>query len=229
VAIHTPFVSRAGLKLEHALREFQFDVTGFTCADFGCNIGGFTDCLLQRGAAKVYAIDTGYGVLAWKLRNDPRVVVMERTNALHVPFPADAAGGVEAAGGRGVDLVVIDLAWTPQRLAIPAALRWLKPRPDSRVISLVKPHYELDEDEKRRLLRDGFLDPAEAEPVFERAAARMPALGARVLRQTVSPLTGRKSSRKSAARGDQPEGAARGNVEYLVLLEPASQPAPGAS
>ena len=137
---HVPFVSRAGLKLDHALREFQLDVTGFVCADFGCNVGGFTDCLLQRGAAKVFAIDTGYGALAWTLRNDARVVVMERTNALHAPPPQDVL----------VDLVVIDLAWTPQRLAIPAALRWLKP--DARIVTLVKPHYELDDAEKRELL-----------------------------------------------------------------------------
>jgi len=79
----TPFVSRAGAKLAHALDEFGLDVTGLICADFGCNVGGFTDCLLQRGAELIYALDTGYGTLAWKLRNDPRVVVMERTNALN--------------------------------------------------------------------------------------------------------------------------------------------------
>ena len=81
------FVSRAGLKLEHALREFQLDVTGHVCSDFGCNVGGFTDCLLKRGAAQVYAIDTGYGTLDYRLRTDNRVIVMERTNALHVDPP----------------------------------------------------------------------------------------------------------------------------------------------
>ena len=73
-----PFVSRAGQKLDHALATFQIDVSGKICADLGSNTGGFVDCLLKRGAAKVYAIDTGYGVLDWKLRNDPRVIVMER-------------------------------------------------------------------------------------------------------------------------------------------------------
>jgi hypothetical protein len=77
------FVSRAGQKLEQALVHFQIDVAGKTCADLGSNAGGFVDCLLQRGAAKVYAIDTGYGALEWKLRKDPRVVAMERTNAMH--------------------------------------------------------------------------------------------------------------------------------------------------
>ena len=152
----SPFVSRAGGKLEHALRVFDLDVHGFVCADFGCNVGGFTDCLLQRDAAKLYAIDTDYGALAWKLRNDPRVAVMERTNALHAQPPA----------GELMDLVGIDLAWTPQRLAIPAALKWLKP--DGRIVSLVKPHYELSDDEKRDLLRDGVLDAAEAQRVLQR-------------------------------------------------------------
>ncbi|HSU65234.1 MAG TPA: SAM-dependent methyltransferase, partial [Tepidisphaeraceae bacterium] len=109
------FVSRAGEKLDHALNAFALDVTGWVCADFGSNTGGFTDCLLQRGATKVYAIDTGYGVLDWKLRKDPRVVVMERTNAMHVALP------------ERTDLVVIDVAWTKQRNILPAAMRVVRP------------------------------------------------------------------------------------------------------
>jgi len=204
-ASEIPFVSRAGLKLDHALREFQFDVTGLICADFGCNIGGFTDCLLQRGAAKVFSIDTGYGTLAWKLRNDPRVTVMERSNALHAAKPQAA----------GVDLVVIDLAWTPQRLAIPAALKWLKPGGPGgggRIITLVKPHYELSEDEKKSLLVEGRLDPAEAERVLQRILAQMPDWGASPLAHTRSPITGGKSSKRHGS----------GNIEFLVLAEPAS-------
>ena len=92
-----PCVSRGGVTLRHALDEFAVDPRGLTCADLGCNVGGFTDCLLQAGAARVVAVDTGYGALAWKLRTDPRVVVMERTNALHASPPEG-----------GVDLVVID-------------------------------------------------------------------------------------------------------------------------
>src|SRR6266404_2482418 len=103
------FVSRAGDKLDHALSTFALDVGGFVCADFGANAGGFTDCLLQRGASRVYAIDTGYGALEWKLRRDPRVVAMERTNAMHVELPEE------------VDLVVVDVAWTKQRFILPAA------------------------------------------------------------------------------------------------------------
>src|SRR3954464_11050910 len=94
------FASRSGEKLEHALNVFEVNVEGLVCADLGSNAGGFVDCLLSRGAARVYAVDTGYGALDWKLRKDPRVVVMERTNAMHVQLP------------EKVGLVTIDVAWT---------------------------------------------------------------------------------------------------------------------
>jgi len=205
-----PFVSRAGSKLAHALDEFGFDVAGLTCADFGCNVGGFTDCLLQRGAARVFAIDTGYGALAWKLRSDPRVVVMERTNALHAK-PAVVTIQVAARETAvGVDLVAIDLAWTPQRRAIPAALRWLASSGPGRIISLIKPHYELSDHEKCTLLHDGWLDPTDAARVLERVLADMPRLGAQPLAHVRSPISGGKSGR---GRGGQ------GNVEFLVLLK----------
>ena len=190
------FVSRAGAKLEHALEEFRLDVTGLRCADFGCNVGGFTDCLLQRGAKHVTAIDTGYGALAWKLRQDPRVETRERTNALHAEAPAG-----------GVDLVVLDLAWTPQRLAIPAALKWLAP--GGRIITLIKPHYELREEEKAWLDR-GFLPHERVPGVVTRVEAEMSALGAKVLDSTQSPLVGGKTSKKAGVPG---------NIEWLTLLE----------
>jgi 23S rRNA (cytidine1920-2'-O)/16S rRNA (cytidine1409-2'-O)-methyltransferase len=192
------FVSRAGAKLLHALEAFSIDVAGLRCADFGCNVGGFTDCMLQRGAARVVAIDTGYGALAWKLRQDPRVEVRERTNALH----ADPPPG-------GVDLVVVDLAWTPQRLAVPAALRWLAP--GGRIVTLVKPHYELLEGEKAWLDR-GFLPHDRVPGVVARVEAAMPSLGARVAGSAQSPLVGGKTSRKAGVPG---------NVEWLVALEKA--------
>src|SRR3954468_23939286 len=107
------FVSRAGLKLDHALSYFAIDVAGLVCADLGCNAGGFTDCLLRRGACKVFAIDTGYGMLEWKLRKDPRVVVMERTNAMHAQL------------AEPVRVAVIDVAWTKQRFILPAARKML--------------------------------------------------------------------------------------------------------
>ena len=192
-----PFVSRAGAKLDHALETFGNDITGVHCADFGCNVGGFTDCLLQRGAAGVIAIDTGYGVLDWKLRNDERVEVRERTNALHAPPPEQPVG-----------LVVVDLAWTPQRLALPAARRWLAG--DGRVITLVKPHYEVGEDRKH-LLEGGFLPQELAPAVLEETLRGMGELGFEVLASTQSPLVGGKSSRKRGVPG---------NIEYLVLLKP---------
>ena len=190
------FVSRAGAKLEHALEEFKLDVTGLRCADFGCNVGGFTDCLLQRGAKHVTAIDTGYGALAWKLRQDPRVETRERTNALHAEAPAG-----------GVDLVALDLAWTPQRLAIPAALKWLAPA--GRIITLIKPHYELRDEEKAWLDR-GFLPHERVPGVVTRVEAEMPALGAKVMGSTQSPLVGGKTSKKAGVPG---------NIEWLTLLE----------
>ena len=130
VAYDGPYVSRGGLKLAHALEQFALDPSGMTCADLGCSTGGFTDVLLKHGAAKVYAVDTGYGVLDWKLRNDPRVVVMERSNALHTPIP------------EPVDLVVIDANWTRQAKILPIARSHLKPQGE--IVTLVKPHYEFD-------------------------------------------------------------------------------------
>jgi len=124
------FVSRAGQKLDHALAHFNLDVTGRTCADLGSNTGGFVDVLLRRGAAKVYAIDTGYGVLDWKLRKDARVVVMERTNAMHVALP------------EKVGVVTIDVAWTKQRHILPPARAMLSD--NGFCVTLIKPHYEAE-------------------------------------------------------------------------------------
>ncbi|MCC6676976.1 MAG: TlyA family rRNA (cytidine-2'-O)-methyltransferase [Phycisphaerales bacterium] len=194
-----PYVSRGGLKLKHALDTFRIDVTGLTCADFGCSTGGFTDCLLQSGAASVHAVDTAYGQLAWKLRQDPRVHVMERTNILHAEPPGP------------VELVVADAGWTPQRLLIPAALRWLGPA--GRIISLVKPHYEVKE-LGEALPRGGVLEEEAAERIAQRTAERLPELGVRVLGLTRSPIRGGATS-----GGAKKKGA--GNPEWLVLLERA--------
>jgi 23S rRNA (cytidine1920-2'-O)/16S rRNA (cytidine1409-2'-O)-methyltransferase len=188
-----PYVSRGGLKLAHALREFGIDVRGLLCADLGASTGGFTDCLLQHGAAKVYAVDTAYGELAWKLRQDARVVVVERSNALHFAPP------------ELVDLVVADLGWTKQSLLVPAALKWLKvlgAGVEPRIISLIKPHYEGAE----RGGRGGVLSEMEAEAVLQRVVADMPRLGVEVLGVTRSPVLG-------GSKG-------KGNVEWLALLVP---------
>lgn len=168
-----PYVSRGGLKLAAALEAFGLDIRGWTCADLGCSVGGFTDCLLRHGAVRVFAVDTAYGQLAWTLRQDPRVAVMERTNALHLA-PAAAT----------CDLVVVDLGWTRQRLAIPAALRWLKPDPAARIITLIKPHYESG----RHRLSD-----SEARSITRRVVeSELPGLGVAVLDCIRSPIPGGK-------------------------------------
>lgn len=195
-----PFVSRGGLKLRHALDAFGIDVAGFTCADLGASTGGFTDCLLQRGAARVYSVDTAYGEFAWKLRQDPRVVVMERSNALHVEIPCREDGRAAE-----VDLVVMDLGWTPQRLAAPAALRWIGSA--GRVISLIKPHYELEPDERRAHLVKGVLPEDVAERITGRVVEHLPSLGVRVHAVVKSPI-----------EGGSAKGAKRANAEWLALL-----------
>ena len=170
------FVSRAGQKLEHALATFAIDVAGKTCADLGSNTGGFTDCMLKRGASKVYAIDTGYGVLDWKLRKDPRVVVMERTNAMHAVLP------------EPVSIVTIDVAWTKQQHILPAARRMVSD--DGDVISLIKPHYEAQPAQ----LRGGVLDEAKVEEVVESILPLIQAAGFVVVGRTMSPIKGAKGN-----------------------------------
>jgi 23S rRNA (cytidine1920-2'-O)/16S rRNA (cytidine1409-2'-O)-methyltransferase len=171
------FVSRGGQKLDHALSTFAIDVAGLTCADLGCSTGGFTDCLLQRGAARVYSVDTGYGVLDWKLRNDARVVVKERTNAMHVELP------------EKVDLVVIDCAWTKQHHILPSAKRLLKPG-TGQIVTLVKPHYEAEP----ALLRRGILPQDQVEPVVTRVLSDVEVAGFAVLGQVESPIKGSKGN-----------------------------------
>jgi 23S rRNA (cytidine1920-2'-O)/16S rRNA (cytidine1409-2'-O)-methyltransferase len=167
-----PYVSRGGLKLAAALREFQLAVTGWTCADFGSHVGGFVDCLLQHGAAKVYAVDTGYGVLDYRLRRDPRVVVCERTNALHYVCPEPC------------DLVTVDVGWTPQRLILPAVRRCL--RPGGRVLTLVKPPYEAP----RGWRAAGVVPPERLPAVLATCRQDMRGLDWQIEREMESPLRG---------------------------------------
>ena len=129
------FVGRGGDKLDGALADLDVDVGEQTAADLGANVGGFTDCLLQCGARRVYAVDTGYGVLDWRLRQDERVAVLERTNALHVRLP------------EPVDLVVADVGWTPLGHLLPRALTLLKDT--GFAVVLLKPQYEADPLERR--------------------------------------------------------------------------------
>jgi 23S rRNA (cytidine1920-2'-O)/16S rRNA (cytidine1409-2'-O)-methyltransferase len=183
------YASRAGQKLQVALEAFSLDVTGLTCADLGCSTGGFVDCLLQRGAKHVYAVDTAYGELAWKLRQDPRVTVSERSNALHFKPLAVC------------DLVTVDLGWTPQRLAIPAAHRWLENNPDGRIITLVKPHYEATP-EAFAGGRKGKLEDNQAVIIADKTLQNLENKGFTILNRVESPIRGGKG----------------GNMEILALL-----------
>lgn len=172
---HLPYVSRGGLKLEAALDAFHVTVEGLIAADVGASTGGFTDCLLQRGAARVYAIDVGYGQLAWKLRRDPRVVVMERTNARYLerlPEP--------------VDLVVIDVSFISLELILPRAIDWL--REEGRIIALVKPQFEAG---REQVGRGGVVkDPQVHAAVLRKIAHWAIARGLTVLGLMTSPLLG---------------------------------------
>ena len=127
-----PYVSRGGLKLEKALATFGIDPEGAVCLDVGASTGGFTDCLLQHGAAKVYAVDVGYGQLAWKLRQDERVIVIERTNARNI--------GADSIPEK-VDLVTVDVSFISLRLIVPAVLPSM--RPSAGLVTLIKPQFEV--------------------------------------------------------------------------------------
>jgi len=178
------YVSRGGVKLAAALDAFQFDVRDLRCADLGSHVGGFVDCLLRRGAAKVFAVDTAYGTLAWKLRRDPCVVVLERTNALHVALP------------EPVDLLTIDLGWTPQRLILPRAATLLHLA--GHVITLIKPQYEAQSE----LCEGGVVPPTAVMRVVETTLAGIRSLGWEVLKTTESPIHGHG-----------------GNIEWFALLQ----------
>ena len=172
------YASRAGEKLEHALKEFNVTVTGLICADFGSSAGGFVDCLLQSGAEKVYAVETGYGTLDWKLRNDSRVIVMERQNAMHVGLP------------EKVDFITIDTSWTKLEKVLPNALLNLKPK--GHIITLVKPHYEADQP---RLVK-GKLPEESIPEVLHELRAKLKALNLEILDETESPILGEKGKNK---------------------------------
>lgn len=172
------FVSRGGAKLRAALQAFNIDPSGKTAADFGCNVGGFTDCWLAHGVEKVFAIDTAYGVLAWTLRKDLRVVVMERTNALYVSPPSL------------VRYVSIDAGWTRQALIVPAALKWLQSEPDAAIITLIKPHYESDVARRQK----GVLTPQQAESICQQVTEAMPSLGVNCRGVIKSPIAGQKGN-----------------------------------
>lgn len=185
------FVSRGGEKLEAALIAFDLqEIPGWICADVGASTGGFTDCLLQHGAVKIYAIDVGYGILHWKLRQDARVISMERTNARNVAILAEQ-----------VHLITIDASFISLRNLLPVVKNWLD-GPEARVVALVKPQFEA-----------GRKESAKGEGVI-----RDPEIHKRILNEVIE---------FSIQEGFCPSGLIRsplvgpkGNVEFLLLLEP---------
>lgn len=184
-----PYVSRGGLKLEKALRDFGVDPTGYVCSDSGASTGGFTDCLLQQGARKVFAIDVGYGQLDWKIRSDPRVVVMERTNVRYVT-PEQL--------GEPLDLSVVDVSFISLKIVLPVIKTFLKEK-SGQVLCLIKPQFEAG---KEKVGKKGVVrDPAVHKEVLDDFVALTNEIGFKILGLTFSPVRG-------------PEG----NIEFLAHL-----------
>ena len=183
-----PYVSRGGLKLEKALRDFGVDPTGYVCSDSGASTGGFTDCLLQQGASKVFAIDVGYGQLDWKIRSDPRVVVMERTNVRYVT-PEQL--------GEPLDLSVVDVRFISLKIVLPVIKTFLKTT--GQVLCLIKPQFEAGKDKvgKKGVVRE----PETHKEVLDDFVALADELEFKILGLTFSPVKG-------------PEG----NIEFLGHL-----------
>ncbi len=183
-----PYVSRGGLKLEKALRDFGVKPEGYVCSDSGASTGGFTDCLLQQGAKKVFAIDVGYGQLDWKIRSDERVVVMERTNIRYVT-PEDL--------GEALDLSVIDVSFIGLEIVLPTIKNLLKPT--GQVLCLIKPQFEAGKENvgKKGVVRD----PKIHKMVLDNFVSLVDDLGFKILGLTFSPVKG-------------PEG----NIEFLGHL-----------
>ncbi len=185
VAPARTYVSRGGIKLRHALDRFELDPAGKICADFGASTGGFTDCLLQRGAQKVYAVDVGYGQLDWGLRQDPRVVVMDRTNARYLE-----------ALDESVDLVTIDASFISLRLLLPSARRVSNETAD--IVALVKPQFEVG---KGRLGKGGVVrDPADHREVLVTIADWLRAESFVLSGLTASPIRGPAGNVEFVAR-----------------------------
>ena len=159
--------------MQHAIEQFGLNVTGFVVLDVGSSTGGFVDCLLQNGAAKIYAVDTAYGEFAWKLRNDPRVVVMERTNILHLETLPEK-----------VDLITIDASWTKLEKILPVVKPFLKP--NSKIVALLKPHYQAD---KSKLVK-GVLEEQEALSVKDEVEEEIKDLGFKIHDAVESPILG---------------------------------------
>lgn len=190
-----PYVSRGGLKLEKALAEFDFHLDDAVCVDIGASTGGFTDCMLQKGAQKVFAIDVGYGQLDWKLRNDNRVINMEKTNIRHLDLDTV---------DKDVDFISIDVSFISLKLVFPVASQLLGP--EGSIVCLVKPQFEAGREQvgKKGIVRDKNVHKEVIENVISYGEAN----GLYAQGLTFSPVTG-----------------AKGNIEYLLHLKktPAEQ------
>lgn len=188
------FVSRGGHKLEHALQHFHLTITGDTAIDLGASTGGFTDCLLQHGAAKVYAVDVGHGQLAWKLRQDARVTVMEKTNARNL-YPA-----LMPQPFALVDLVVIDCSFISLRKILPPAVALL--RASGKIVALIKPQFEAGKEEADK--GAGVI----TDPIVHE----------RIIRE-LSEFVSRDAELKWSGVTESPLIGPAGNKEFLVLIE----------
>lgn len=178
-----PYVGRGGLKLEQALAAFQISATGKIAADIGASTGGFTDCLLQNGAQKVFAVDVGYGQLDWKLRSDPRVVCIDRKNARDLVYE-DL--------GVAPDLAVVDVSFISLKLVFPPLMKIMKPEGD--IIALVKPQFEVGKDEVEN--KGIIKDPEKHLRVLVENARFIQKQGWVVCGVTTSPITGQKGNRE---------------------------------
>ncbi|MBI2022460.1 TlyA family rRNA (cytidine-2'-O)-methyltransferase [Candidatus Daviesbacteria bacterium] len=181
------FVSRGGIKLQAAIENFKLKMKQASCfaiensvvLDVGSSTGGFVDCLLQNGAKRVYAVDTSYGELAWKLRNDPRVVVMERTNVLYLKSLPDQ-----------MDIITIDAGWTKLELILPVVKKFLKT--NGAIIALLKPQYEAD----KNLLKRGILPIHEVGKVKEQVFQKILDFEFKILNSIESPILGGGGNRE---------------------------------
>ncbi len=177
------YVSRGALKLEEAVEKLEIDVTGLICMDVGASTGGFTDFLLQNSASKVYSVDVGYGQLAWKIREDKRVVVLERTNIRHL-----AKDSVSDA----IDLAVIDTSFISLKIVVPAVLKFLKKR--SRILALIKPQFEIG---KGKVGKGGVVrDPSQHEEVINNLSQFFIDSGLSIEKIITSPITGPKGNKE---------------------------------
>ncbi|MBL8036188.1 MAG: TlyA family RNA methyltransferase [Nitrospira sp.] len=178
-----PFVGRGGEKLDAALDAGMIDPRGWMCLDVGCSTGGFTDCLLQRGAMKVYAVDVGYGQFDWRLRHDPRVVLLERTNIRYME---------RSAVLDPIHLAVIDVSFISLTKVLPAVTSFL--RPQARVVALIKPQFEVG---KGQVGRGGIVrDEGQRTEVAQRVTRFAEELGFRTLKTIPSPIKGKKGNQE---------------------------------